>query len=290
MDLKKNLKIFLKIFFTVFALFFIFQRVELKEILKTFEKCKKIDLFFAFVFFNFSKIISSVRLNLFFKNLGFKLKEIDALRLYYIGMFYNLFLPGGIGGDGYKIYLLKRANFADFKSLFQATLLDRISGLIPLIIFAGILFFFSNLSSRFEWLIFFDIFVLILIFPLLWGIYKFLFKRFYNLLFSSTLLGFLTQFFQLLSAYFIAKSLFIEDDFLIDTLFLFLISSIVAVLPISFGGIGLREGVFLYGFFLLNLPAQKGVAFGIIFFLITAISSFVGLFLKEEKSLNSKEL
>jgi uncharacterized membrane protein YbhN (UPF0104 family) len=289
-DLKKNLKIFLKIFFTVFALFFIFQRVELKEILKTFEKCKKIDLFFAFVFFNFSKIISSVRLNLFFKNLGFKLKEIDALRLYYIGMFYNLFLPGGIGGDGYKIYLLKRANFADFKSLFQATLLDRISGLIPLIIFAGILFFFSNLSSRFEWLIFFDIFVLILIFPLLWGIYKFLFKRFYNLLFSSTLLGFLTQFFQLLSAYFIAKSLFIEDDFLIDTLFLFLISSIVAVLPISFGGIGLREGVFLYGFFLLNLPAQKGVAFGIIFFLITAISSFVGLFLKEEKSLNSKEL
>jgi uncharacterized membrane protein YbhN (UPF0104 family) len=49
-------------------------------------------------------------------------------------------------------------------------------------------------------------------------------------------------------------------------------------LPISIGGVGVREAVFIYGLGALGLPSESGVAFGVIFFLITAVSSFFGLF------------
>lgn len=57
--------------------------------------------------FNISKIISSIRLNRYFKDINLSLSQTYNLKLYYLGMFYNLFLPGGIGGDGYKIYIIK---------------------------------------------------------------------------------------------------------------------------------------------------------------------------------------
>jgi len=37
-------------------------------------------------------------------------------------MFYNLFLPGGIGGDGYKIYLLNKLSNKSIKSLTTVTI------------------------------------------------------------------------------------------------------------------------------------------------------------------------
>jgi hypothetical protein len=36
---------------------------------------------------------------------GLKLNPKYNLRLYFLGLFYNVLLPGGIGGDGYKIFM-----------------------------------------------------------------------------------------------------------------------------------------------------------------------------------------
>ena len=62
----------------------------------------------------------------------------------------------------------------------------------------------------------------------------------------------------------------------VDYLTLFLVSSVVAVLPISIGGVGVRELTFLYGFGLLGSDANSGVLFSFLFFLITALSSLAG--------------
>jgi len=51
---------------------------------------------------------------------------------YYIGMFYNLFLPGSVGGDAYKVFLLHEQGVGRTKPLILATLLDRLSGLAML--------------------------------------------------------------------------------------------------------------------------------------------------------------
>jgi hypothetical protein len=55
-----------------------------------------------------------------------------------LGIFYNFLLPGGIGGDGYKIWLLNKNYKLPGKKVFLAILFDRLSGLwaIGLIIVA----------------------------------------------------------------------------------------------------------------------------------------------------------
>jgi uncharacterized membrane protein YbhN (UPF0104 family) len=47
-------------------------------------------------------------------------------------------------------------------------------------------------------------------------------------------------------------------------------------IPISFAGIGLREGAYAYLFTLFNLPPEKGVLIGILFFSQMLIIAFVG--------------
>ena len=58
---------------------------------------------------------------------------------------------------------------------------------------------------------------------------------------------------------------------------LFLLSSAVAVLPFTIGGVGARELVFIFGANYLLIDKNTAVAFSILFFVITAISSFTGI-------------
>lgn len=209
------------------------------------------------------------------------LSQKYALRLYYVGMFYNLFLPGGIGGDGYKIYLLKKINDQiSVKRLFSATLLDRISGLVPLLFLGGILFVWSDYYSRWQWADLLVIMGIISVFPALYFMMRIFFREYLPLFFKTTFLGTVVQLLQLLSAVFIVYAIDVSS-LMIIFLTLFLLSSVVAVLPISFGGVGVRELTFLYGLSLLSLNVNDGVVFSLLFFMITAISSFIGIFLKE---------
>ena len=273
----KKIKALIKVLFSILLLWFVFRQIDYKEALNTIKSANGYYLFLAFIFFNLSKIVSSVRLNWYFKEIGINLSQKINLILYYIGMFYNLFLPGGIGGDGYKAYLLKKYFSAKLSDILQSLIIDRVSGLIALIFLALILYFFSD----------FDYFkVLALILALLTYPIFYILNRFYGKFLKyykqTYLLGLLVQILQVISAYFIVKALPANLP-TIDILVLFLISSVVAVLPISIGGVGVREFTFLYGAKLLGFNPSAGVAFSLIFFLITMASSLIGiLFIHKE--------
>ncbi|WP_281950665.1 lysylphosphatidylglycerol synthase transmembrane domain-containing protein [Nitrosophilus kaiyonis] len=275
--LKKRVKTFFKIVFSLLLLFFVLSQIDTSRLFEILKKSNVYYLFLAFIFFNLSKIISSIRLNYYFKEIGINLSEIKNLTLYYLGMFYNLFLPGGIGGDGYKIYILRKRFNTPAILLIQATLLDRISGLIALIFLAGVLFYFSSFAEIFEPLKFLSIIIAFIIYPIFLYLHKKLFKNFLTYLDKTTFLGFIVQSLQLICAFFIIKSLPDSVNY-IDFLTLFLISSVVAVLPITIGGVGARELTFLYGLKLINTDPSVGIAFSFIFFLITMISSAIGIF------------
>jgi hypothetical protein len=87
----------------------------------------------------------------------------------------------------------------------------------------------------------------------------------------------LVQFFQILSAYFILQSLDIELN-TISYLFIFLVSSIVSVIPLTIGGIGSRELAFFCGATLLHLDENTSIGISMIFFLITAFVSLFGIY------------
>jgi len=86
------------------------------------------------------------------------------------------------------------------------------------------------------------------------------------------------QLLQLLCAWTILASLSI-DHAVLEYLTLFLVSSVVAVLPLTIGGVGVRELTFLYGLGYIGEEPSLGVTFSFLFFMITALSSLMGLFL-----------
>ena len=90
------------------ALYIVFQNIDRSQLLVLLKSAQPAWLLLALLAYNASKILSSFRLTHYFQANQILLNERDNLQLYYIGMFYNLFLPGGIGGDAYKIWFLNR--------------------------------------------------------------------------------------------------------------------------------------------------------------------------------------
>jgi uncharacterized membrane protein YbhN (UPF0104 family) len=62
-----------------------------------------------------------------------------------------------------------------------------------------------------------------------------------------------------------------------EYLFVFLLSSVVAVIPFTIGGIGAREIAFLYAAGYLNLDTSLSIALSLLFFFITVLVSLTGI-------------
>ena len=273
--LRKKAITALKIIVSAVLIYFIFTKIELKEVMHTLGESDPLFLLFALLLFVLSKVLAAFRLNLYFHQIGAKLSHRSNLRLYLLGMFYNLFLPGGIGGDAYKGYVVQKEFGPGSKRVISSLLVDRLSGMLLLFVFACILAlmsgngFFQGLEIPF-----------FLAIPL--GILGFyLLNRFLS---PTTLpvfwrsLGYsaLVQAAQLACALFILKSLDLALQPL-EYLFVFLVSSIVSVVPLTLGGIGSRELTFLYGAKWLGLDANSSIGISFAFFLITALVSFLGV-------------
>jgi len=88
-----------------------------------------------------------VRWQILLKVQGINLSNGRIAALFFIGMFYNQFLPGGTGGDIVKTYLLWKETPTKKPGALLAVLFDRMIGLIALIIITGVL-----ISLRYRWL------------------------------------------------------------------------------------------------------------------------------------------
>lgn len=106
--IKFYLKLIIKIVFTLAALYVVEQKIDVSQLKEIVFQEISIYLLLAFIVFNLSQLISVFRLQLILNSINVKIKYFDNARIYYKSMFYNLFLPGGIGGDGFKYFTLKK--------------------------------------------------------------------------------------------------------------------------------------------------------------------------------------
>ena len=152
-NLRKKSITALKIAFSVLLIYLVFTKVEIAEVWAVIKSANVFYLILALLFFIISKIVAAFRLNLYFRLLKIPLSHKSNLQLYLLGMFYNLFLPGGIGGDAYKGYLIKKTFDIKTKKVVSVLLLDRLSGLLLLFIYACILVLFikSDFLDTYRW-------------------------------------------------------------------------------------------------------------------------------------------
>lgn len=286
--LKSAAKLLIKITVTVVCLWYVSRKIDWTKSLDIIQHSEWLWLLAATALFVASKIVSSLRLNVYFNNINLNISQSQNLQLYWLGMFYNLFLPGGIGGDAYKVILLTRSERAPAKLLTAAVLLDRISGVVGLGILAVIYYYFVFNGANYS-------LALLLLLPVGLVLYYFVVKKIFPSFiggFWLTLwLGLAVQALQVFCAYSIMMALHISEHQTAYIL-IFLLSSIVAILPFTIGGLGAREVVFLWGsntlLHITNDPTP--VSISISFYLITLIISFIGVYWVYNNPLSDKKL
>ncbi len=268
------LKLVLKVGISGLCLWYVAGKIDWPQSFQLLRQANPIWLVAAFILFMLSKLVSAIRLQLYFDNISLNLLYKKSIALYWLGMFYNLFLPGGIGGDAYKVLLLRKTHpHISPKLTTSAVLLDRVSGVAGLGILAGIAFYFLFKPSAIAWG------VLVLVTLGVIAFYQIVRRWFSNFLqsFESTLLlGIIVQLLQVGCMACIMQSLHIYHHFLAFQL-LFLVSSIVAIFPFTIGGLGAREMVFLWGAQQFGLQQHEAVLVSLLFYLITVLGSLPGI-------------
>lgn len=268
---KNALKLVLKLAITALCLWYVSKKINWHETFNLLQTANAVWLIAATVFFIVSKLVSSYRLNLYFRAIQINISERKNLKLYWLGMFYNLFLPGGIGGDAYKVMVLNKKFRQPIKLLSAAVLLDRISGVGALAILAAIYYLITD-QNMYSTMLTAAIVPGTIVFYFL---VKWLFPSFTKNFTSALFLGLLVQGLQVACAYCIMASIQIPFE-THSYVLLFLLSSIVAVLPFTIGGLGARELVFLWGSKQFGLDIHQAVYISILFYVITLVVSSIG--------------
>lgn len=262
---------------TLLAVWFVFRKIDFHEFTTTLGHCNIFFFLLAVLFFMLSKAGSAFRQNELYDAAGIRLQPVYNLKLYAVGMFYNLFLPGSIGGDAYKVYLLKNAYPSlTTRKLISASLLDRLSGVVILFVMMCVFLLFSSLQNSGRWFLIITITALLLAIPVHYLIIRIFFKTFLSKFRITTLQSVLVQAGQVACAFCLMRSVHIHGHEM-DYLSLFMLSSVVAVLPFTIGGMGARELVFVYCAQWLFIDKEAAVVFSMLFFIVSALSSLPGL-------------
>jgi uncharacterized membrane protein YbhN (UPF0104 family) len=202
-------------------------------------------------------------------------------------MFYNLFLPGGIGGDGYKIYFLRRKSGVKGRKLLMAVFLDRLSGVWALGLIIALLTIFIPQIEIPNWMPLSAFALATIVYYL---VLKVFFKEYTPFFFKTHFRAILVQGLQLIAVIFVLYALKFNGKFS-PYLLMFLASSLVAVFPFTVGGLGAREVVFLYGADYFQLDSHLAVLISLLFYFISALLSVSGTyFIFNPQSLDEIEL
>lgn len=270
---KRWLKLLLKIAITAVCLWYVSGRIDFSKIWITIRAAYWPYLLLALPTFTLSKLVSAIRLNIYFQNIGLSLATWQNVKLYWLGMFYNLFLPGSISGDVYKIVMLKRSYNTTYKKTSAAVLLDRFSGLLGLgLILAAYSIFVVDKAT---YVITITGGVILAGAALYYIIHRWL-KDFIPGFIPTFLLGIVVQVLQVICIYIVMAALGIPSN-AAEYIFIFLVSSVASVLPFTIGGLGIREVIFLEGSKLFGLAQETSVLISLLFYLITVLTSAAGL-------------
>lgn len=233
-------KTLLKFAVTAVLLYFVFRHVPFKDVKYRLLHANYWWMFAALICFFLSIVVSSWRLMSFFNSINLKLDPKFNFRLYMLGLFYNFLLPGGIGGDGYKIWLLNKNYKLPGKKVFWAIMFDRLSGLWAIgLITVGLIFLIPQIDIH--------IGIPLGIFAVASAIYYFVaykfFREYTRYFFAGHAKAVVVQTLQVMAIVFILIGQNFTGKFS-PYLLSFLISALATIIPISVGGAGIRETVF----------------------------------------------
>ncbi len=285
--MKNKLLGIFQIIVTVFFIYYTLSKIGLNKILEVIKSADLLFILFASIVYFLSQIISSERLWFILKENNLIISSKENIKLYMVGIFYNFFIPGGVGGDAYKGVLMNKKFQWSLKKIYKLLILDRLIGFGVIIC---LIIVFSGFILDLEFISEFN-FILAPLYALLFFFGRVLVQKIFKNEIVYTKAFFISHIIQILqfgSIILILLSLGVTNNYF-TFLYIFLISSVLSIF--SFGGIGIRE----YVFFTLASNTAVGpdiaTSVGLIFTFSALLSSVPGLFflikIKSKKKLST---
>jgi len=280
-------KTIIKSLISVLLIVFLFTKVvSFSEVLKTFSQINIWYFLLAFAAILGNNFVSTTRWKYLIDHS--KVKYWYLFKLYFIGNYFNNFLPSSIGGDVYKILKLKNI-IGDGATATAATFMERFTGLLALAVMASIALTFTSFFPAYYGILLLIIFVggfFIGLFilnkfhkmhPKLEKFYiVFLsFKDKKDIVIKAFLLSFLVQMFSVLTQLMVVKSLGINIS-TVYAFFAFPISGFISFFPISFNGVGVQEAMYIKLLGFVGVSASLAVTASLTYFIIRVVSSLLG--------------
>jgi uncharacterized membrane protein YbhN (UPF0104 family) len=267
-------KTVLKFAVTSVLLYFVFRHVPFKDVKYRLLNANYWWMAAAMLCFFLSIIVSSWRLMSFFNSINLRLDMRFNFRLYMLGLFYNFLLPGGIGGDGYKIYILNKNYNLAGKKVFWAIMFDRLSGLWAIgLITILLIFLIPQIDIH--------IGIPLGIFTAGTAIYYFIaykfFREYTRYFFAGHAKAVLVQSLQVLAIVCILMGQDFQGKFS-PYLLSFLISALATIIPISVGGAGIRETVFTQLTKVFPMDSTLAVFLPGSFYIISLLVALMGIY------------
>jgi uncharacterized protein (TIRG00374 family) len=142
--MKKSALLFLKVVFSVGILVYIFTRVvDLGDLWANLRGARISYLIAAVAVYSVVQCLSAYRWYLLLKPLDIEIGFPKILSLYYLGMYFNFFLPSAIGGDVFKVYYLNKET-GRLSASTASVFLDRDVGMGGLLIAATLVAAFAG--------------------------------------------------------------------------------------------------------------------------------------------------
>jgi glycosyltransferase 2 family protein len=138
MNSKKVVVTGIKLLVTALLLFFVFRSVNPAQMGRDVRSINVLLLAALLVSCWLGQLICSQRWRVFAAALNVRASYGTFVKMYFVGMFFNNGLPSLVGGDVVKAYLLSRKTSKPLKSAFVSVLQDRASGLLSLLTYGTI--------------------------------------------------------------------------------------------------------------------------------------------------------
>ncbi|GJD16566.1 conserved hypothetical protein [Rivularia sp. IAM M-261] len=292
----------LKTFISIGILAIVFTHIDISKTWQQFQSLSLPFVTFALIYYTICQWLSCLRWQVIIRSTGKYISINSLLSSYFAGMFLNIFLPGSFGGDIYRIYRITKETH-DSEAALVSVFLERLTGLFALSALA-ILGLPAAIRVVGRWdviLIFFGCVgalvggVILIVSPQLLIIVEPSLNKFglrsvavrfskiqiilrhfakdRRALIISVLLSFVLMLAIVYYHYLVATQLKIPISYL-ELLVFIPIIAVITLLPISLGGLGLKEGLWVYLFSRINLAVEQALLLSVT---ITMLSWFLSL-------------
>ncbi len=129
-------RLVLKIFVSASLLVFLLHKISLPQLGGLIRSMDAGDMTAAFIVFLASNVIGAVQWHALLASGGVRIPFQRSIRFYFVGLFFNNFLPASIGGDAVKVYDVSKIGNSVYQ-VVAVTILDRVIGIFSLCVLAS---------------------------------------------------------------------------------------------------------------------------------------------------------